>query len=335
MKLLVTTQILDLDDPILGFFHQWVEGFARSCEAVTVICLKEGRHNLPSNVRVLSLGKESHVSRAQYIFKFYRYIWRERHRYDAVFVHMNQIYVLLGGLLWRMWGKQVGLWYVHRSVTLSLRAAVVLVHVIFTTSPESFRIATRKRLCIGHGIDMRQFVPRPPTLARGLQVLTAGRISATKRIREMIDAVALMRDRGIDAELTIAGTSVTPQECAYEEGLPDYLFVHKIGSVIHANMPELLATKAVFLNLSATESMDKAVLEALAVGVPVVTSNGAFREMLAPYNLFVSEVSPAIVARALEHAHTVDISDLSHKVRIEHSLERLVEKIVEVLQVRV
>ena len=57
MRLLILTQKVDINDDILGFFHRWIEEFAKRCEKVIVICLQEGRHDLPSNVKVLSLGK--------------------------------------------------------------------------------------------------------------------------------------------------------------------------------------------------------------------------------------------------------------------------------------
>ena len=59
MKLLIITQKVDRNDPILGFFHRWLEEFAKNCEQVTVICLYKREYNLPGNVKVLSLGKES------------------------------------------------------------------------------------------------------------------------------------------------------------------------------------------------------------------------------------------------------------------------------------
>ena len=57
MRLLICTQTVDLNDPVLGFFHGWIAAFSRHCESVHVICLKEGRHSLPANVFVHSLGK--------------------------------------------------------------------------------------------------------------------------------------------------------------------------------------------------------------------------------------------------------------------------------------
>src|SRR3989344_232174 len=113
MRLLIVTQKVDKKDPILGFFHRWIEEFAKNFEKVTVVCLEKGEYNLPTNVKVLSLGKEERRSKAEYISRFYRYIWQERKNYDAVFVHMNQEYVLLGWKFWKLWGKKIFLWRNH------------------------------------------------------------------------------------------------------------------------------------------------------------------------------------------------------------------------------
>ena len=68
---LIITQIIDKDDPILGFFHRWVEEFAKHIDHIDVICLKKGEHTLPSNVSVYSLGKEGGESRIKYTFRVY------------------------------------------------------------------------------------------------------------------------------------------------------------------------------------------------------------------------------------------------------------------------
>ena len=85
MRLLICTQAVDLDDPVLSFFHRWLVEFSKHCESVHVICLREGRHELPPNVFIHSLGKESGRSQVKYVARFYRYIFRYRNEYDAVF----------------------------------------------------------------------------------------------------------------------------------------------------------------------------------------------------------------------------------------------------------
>jgi len=66
-NLLIVTQKMDKDDPILGFFNSWVKEFAKIVPFVTIICLKKGKSDLPDNTKVLSLGKEDGISKAKYI----------------------------------------------------------------------------------------------------------------------------------------------------------------------------------------------------------------------------------------------------------------------------
>src|SRR4051812_38865336 len=97
MKLLITTQKVDKNDPEFLFFYRWIEEFATKFSLVTVICLEERKHDLPANVKVFSLGKEQGESKLKYIKRFFSLIWAERANYDSVFVHMNPEYAVLGG----------------------------------------------------------------------------------------------------------------------------------------------------------------------------------------------------------------------------------------------
>src|SRR3990167_11503826 len=182
MKLLIITQVIDAEDSDLGFFVRWIEEFEKHAENIEIICLKLGKSDLPKNVRVHSLGKPYSAEatkgagkRLKYVLKFYRYIWQLRHEYDAVFVHMNPEYVILGGLFWRMWRKRIALWYTHKSVNFNLRLATLLSNVIFTASKESFRLKSSKIQVVGHGIDTDFFSP-DASVARGGWLLSVGRL---------------------------------------------------------------------------------------------------------------------------------------------------------------
>jgi hypothetical protein len=113
MRLLLITQKVDRSDPVLGFFHRWIEKFSKYYESITVICLYKGEYNLPNNVRVLSLGKENGKSKIEYIINFYKYIYQEKDNYDKVFVHMNQEYILLAGIVWKIMKKDIFMWRNH------------------------------------------------------------------------------------------------------------------------------------------------------------------------------------------------------------------------------
>src|SRR3989338_452188 len=158
MKLLICTQTVDTGDSDLGFFVRWIEEFAKHCEKVTVICLREGKHSLPANVRVYSLTSKNKFPRA---FQLIRSAVALRKEYTSVFVHMNPEYIVVAGMLWRLMNKRIVLWYTHKSVNLKLRVAAFLTDVIFTASKESFRLKSKKVRVMGHGIDTDFFTPDP------------------------------------------------------------------------------------------------------------------------------------------------------------------------------
>lgn len=336
MKLLIVTQVVDRNHSNLGFFHRWIEEFAGHAEQVQVICLYEGEHSLSKNVTVHSLGKERGAGRVAYLWRFYRYIWQLRHGYDAVLVHMNPEYVVLGGLLWRLWGKRVGLWYMHRSVTWWLRAAARIVHHIFTASPESCRVNSSKIIVTGHGIDLTPFETIEHVHGDGrIRLVSIGRVSASKGVAEMIDTQAELSRRGARATLVIAGGPLTAEDDSYTARLKEHVGenVTLLGPIQRSGIPALLANAEIFLNLSNTGSLDKAVLEALAAGVPAISSNEAFKIMLEPHGLFVQR-DPVAVADAIEQFLARDdratvVAQLQQEVREQHSLQKLVPRILE------
>lgn len=342
MKLLICTQAVDKTDSNLGFFHRWIEEFAAHCEQVTVICLYRGEYSFPSNVRVLSLGKEEKTSKLTRIFRFYSYIFECRNNYDAVFVHMNAEYAVLGGWLWRRWGKKVSLWYAHKSVTRTLQFAMRFLDYVFTVAPDSFKIQSEKIRAVGHGIDTELFKPDIRESSIETRLITTGRIAQSKKILEMLEVLDVLHERGKIFMFTIVGEATTPEEERYEAKLkqeigrrPYHAKVHMRGGLLHDNLPQVLNLHDMFLNFGMTGNMDKAGLEALSCGVPVLTTNTSFKDLLIPFDLFVPSNHPALIADTLEKF--VGKSDkeksgiaatLRNKVVADHSLTRLIPKIL-------
>ena len=77
---------------------------------------------------------------------------------------MNPEYVLLGGALWKLMGKKIGLWYAHGHLSGMLRVAHWITDVVFTSTTGGFNIPSPKRRVVGHGIDCERFsfVTRDP-----------------------------------------------------------------------------------------------------------------------------------------------------------------------------
>ncbi len=333
MKLLIITQVIDTKHPILGFFHRWVAEFAVHCEHVHVIALQVGNYDLPANVTVYSLGKERGTGRLGYLLRFFRLIISLRCEYDNVFVHMNQIYVILGAPLWRLWGKRVGLWYMHGAVPVSLRLAERFTNHIFTGSAESFRIKSRKVIVTGHGIDVLRFNPSP-TPTRDISLITVGRITPAKNLFTLLEILVQVR-RTHPATLTIVGSANTPLEQAYQSELQIFARTHGIedavlwaGRVTQSELPALLARARVFVTSAQNGSLDKAILESMALGLPVVSLAPGSRAL--PLGSAQCTTKEAAAAKIVEYLDTTTcyIPEYVAFVAKEHSLERLIPKIL-------
>lgn len=329
MKLLVITQVVDKTHPILGFFHRWLIEFSKSVDELHVIALFVGEHDLPSNVHVHSLGKEDGVGRLIYLWRFYKYIFSLK--YDNVFVHMNQVYVLLGWKWWKLTGKKIGLWYVHREVSLSLRLASTVVDTIFTTGPESFRLESKKVEHMGHGIAP---VSVESSLYEDgqLSLISIGRVSPVKRI-ELIGGVA----KKLDAKCVVVGGPGTKEDEVYfADMVEEFGEVSFTGPLSHEKALSYLADAHFFVHVSKTGSTDKVVLEALLAGVPVISTGEAFKDMLSPYGLWsegdsIEEVVSVLctyLTKSIEERRK-DITALQAEVREKHALASLITRICE------
>lgn len=365
MRLLIITQTVDLDDPVLGFFHEWLARFAEGCDHLTVICLQKGRHTLdPQKVTVLSLGKEGRrsafrwLARLRYALRFLSMIWRCRDSYESVFVHMNPEYIVLGGLWWRLWKKKIVLWYTHKSVTLWLRIAERLADRIATASRESFRLPSTKVTIAGHGIPADFFSSqgkRPPTNWLGL--LSVGRISPSKGHDVVLQAVDILRKKSDmpPMRVSIIGKVLNPADQAYLENaqriaqtfLLDKVAAHAVAieiavSVFYAEMPGIYHNSHILVHASETGSLDKVVLEALAAGRIVATSSEAIADLaqgeLADVVYRFHPRDPADLARTIEKIwrsgilQTIPNSKGEHYVRAHHDLDGLISRLVTLCQ---
>jgi glycosyltransferase involved in cell wall biosynthesis len=343
MRLLVTTQAVDKDDPALGFFHRWIEEFAKQCESVTVVCLRAGRRELPHNVEVLPLKKHTRIGRALELIGI---SWRKRASYDAVFVHMNPEYLVAVGWLWKLMGKRTALWYEHKKVNGMLRVGVWFAGTVFSASPRGFTIGTHKTHVMGHGMDTSRAMP-PHVPSKTVRLITSGRIAPTKHLEVLIDAFVLLKSRGIDVTFKNFGAPAVEDDIAYEQMLRKQLAVAGedashvlVGKVPHDALPLYRAEADYFLHASETGSLDKSVLDAILSGVIPLSSGAAYTEL---FGEFAQELSYkagdsealADAVQALERApeaHREKIRKvLKERVLASHSLERLIPRIIEAL----
>lgn len=348
LRLLWFNLATDADAPNLGFATEWINALAPHCDYIDVISMRVGRLDVAANVRVLSLGKERGYGEMRRAGRFYRLLWStlRARPHDACFAHMQPLFAAMGAPLLRLYGVPLTLWYAHRAVTLRLRLAAMAATRVVSPSRESFRLPGDKLRITGHGIDVDRFTPAEPAPGP-FTILCPGRIAPVKRLETLLAAAELMAEQGARFRLRFLG-AIYPQDRGYaadlqarvgRSGLKDS--VEFAGAVPHEQVPAELRRAHAMVNLSATGSIDKAVLEAMACGIPVVTANEAFVEMLAPWagQALTPPDDPQALAQRLQGLMAMDSGarvDLGRELRAlverDHSMQRLVENLLAVLR---
>jgi len=299
MKLLVITQAVDEENPVLGFFCHWIAELAKRVEHIHVICLAEGMHHFPANVVVHSLGKENGSrSRSAYALTFISLAWRLRREYSTVFVHMNAEYFTISGWLWKLLGKRTALWYNHPSNTVWLRIAGKFADIVFHTSPYAASAKFPHAVSMPAGIDTDIFTPAPQARDRRALYMQ-GRIMRSKRVDLALAALEKVR-ASVPATLTLVG----PEDPEYGKELRTRFAaliahgaVNFVGSKKNEETPALYRAHGAAINLAAAGHFDKTALEPMACETPVVVTSPAFQGLV-PDEWIVGD-TPEALAGAL------------------------------------
>jgi glycosyltransferase involved in cell wall biosynthesis len=286
MKILIITQKVDTEDSVLGFFHNWIAEFSKKFEKVSVICLQKGKYDLPKNVTVFSLGKESRRNKIKYVATFYRYILGLHADYDVVFVHMNQEYILLGGFLWKILRKKVFMWRNHHAGGILTGIASLFCNGIFCTSKYSYTARYKKTKIMPVGIDTDLFKCDLPIARKTNSVLFIGRISPVKKAHLLLEVLRSLNKKGIEFHAGFYGDYL-PKDEEYYNSLKEKVVEHNLSSKIsfEKGVPNRETVKIynqyqVTVNLSSSGMYDKTIFEAMACQSLVLASNENLRGLI-------------------------------------------------------
>ncbi len=337
MRLLIFTQKIDKNDSILGFFHTWLIEISKKFDSVSVICLELSEFDLPKNVTVFSLGKEKEVSKFVYVWNLYKYLFLISGTYEAVFIHMNQEYVLLAGLYWKMKNTPIYLWRNHPRGSVLTRMAVAMSTKVFCTSNQSFTARFKKTVIMPAGIDTRVFKPVPGVVRKKYSACVVGRIAPIKHVEVALEAVNILVKEGTQISLTIVG-SPQKKDFEYFNSLKKYAADQNLSNVVSfveavapESLPEIYSSHEICLNLTESGSFDKTIVESASCGaIPLVTSS-AFEGMLPPVCITTS--NPRDIADSLKKLLTaheqVEVQDKLKSFVDSQSLSALMDKLVE------
>jgi glycosyltransferase involved in cell wall biosynthesis len=112
--------------------------------------------------------------------------------------------------------------------------------------------------------------------------------------------------------------------------------IHFYGERPYSDIAEILREHDLFINISRTGSLDKAVLEAMACGLTVLTSNEAYRTVLPPA-YFLEHVSPEFIVERIKALADEPRPNQALRgiVTRDHALERTVDRLFSLVSGRV
>lgn len=349
MRLMMITRKVDKDDGLAGFTYDWVKKIGKKTDKLYIICLEKGNiQGLPENIKVIPVRqglpqKNIFLKKISDFFSFQKLAWQNVGRVDGIFCHMNPEYTISIWPLAKIFRKPIISWYAHGTVSFRLKLLEKMADKILTPSKESFRLKSKKVIITGHGIDTEKFKPAAKLPDDKFTIITVGRISPTKDLETLIKAARILvndfNEKNISVE--IVGAPGLKNHTGYYNSLFEMVkktslenYIKFRGSIPNEDIPKKLNDADLFVNLSNTGSVDKAILEAMSAGVIPLTSNEAFADIL-PENQIVKQNDFNALAKTLlyfknkSETEKEKIGQEMRQIVVEnHNLDKLTDKIV-------
>lgn len=272
-------QTVDRRDSALGFYHGWIAELAAHFDFITIFALRIGEYDLPENVKVIPLRPWGYRARLRTALRVIKLTVQHRHEYDAVFVHMNQEYLLVAGWLWKLLGKPAYMWRNHYEGNIFTDIAALFCNKIFYTSKSSYTAKYKNAVQMPVGVDVGSCHLDEPIERKPDSILFLGRFDASKRPDLVVEALGKLAKKGIQFTATFVGgpsdpASSLPKEVdarAEELGIAGQ--VSFVGPVPNTDTYRYYRSHAVYINCGKSGMLDKSLFKSIACGcLPIFTS---------------------------------------------------------------
>lgn len=156
---------------------------------------------------------------------------------------------------------------------------------------------------IPNGVDLERFGSNErEEKADVIRLLTVGRLSFTKRVEILIDAVETLHKEGCRVHFTIVGGG------EFEQPLKQIVADRNLGNIIELTgrvdaekMPHVYRQHDIFISASMQEGMSNAMLEAMASGLPIITTRcEGVEELIVDNGIVVESSDSSDIAAAIK-----------------------------------
>jgi glycosyltransferase involved in cell wall biosynthesis len=142
--------------------------------------------------------------------------------------------------------------------------AILLAKKIFMAGYENLKIS-KKSIYLPNGVNLKIFTPKKnKNLQKCVRLLSVGRLESQKNYPMLLESVS-----GLNVDVTIVGTGQLKFQLL-QKAKKMGIILKIIDKVPHNQMPSMYKKADIFVMSSLTEGNPKALLEALATGLPSV-----------------------------------------------------------------
>ena len=294
MNLLLINFVMDPQSQVLAWQTKVAFSLATYFDKVIVVTHQQKNiETMPGNVTIITipaffLKAPMRWFGGKYLLNLWLWKLNRKYHFDRCFIHMNFEWALRFAPFFKIKKIPVTVWYAHGTVSKLLKKALSYTDKILTSTKEGFRINSDKVVIIGQSIDTELFPLHLPVSVSG-KIIYVGRISPVKKIEALTEImeILIVKRNQQQFSLTIIGLPLTETDRKYYEDLKMNVrqkrlerFIRFEGQVSNDKISEYYLDTFLHLSCSNTGSMDKTLMEALACGCPVLTTNIALFDII-------------------------------------------------------
>lgn len=349
MNLLIINFVMDPKSQVLSW--QTKVAFSLSYSFEKVVVLTHERNNIldseiPTNTEIIVfplffLKAPMRWFGGKYLLNFWVLYLNWKYKFDRCFIHMNFEWATYFAPAFKLFNIPVIVWYAHGSVSKKLIRAHKFATRIVSSTIEGFRIPSNKLSLIGQSIDLDQFELIDFKDEKSSNLIYVGRISSSKNLEKIIDVLNLIVNKQDKKhiKLLIIGDTLTSNDKNYKARLLQQIETLNLQENVifkgHLQQNEIIGLyKDVFahISFSSTGSLDKTLVESLAVGCPVLTSNDAMVAILDhEYHIKLDDIYGAaiLVNNLFENQLNLNREKIRSIVIDKHDYKSFIKKLVE------
>ncbi len=290
-NLLLINYAMDENSPVFSHQAEAANEISNYFSQVFVLTSKVGSYPPKDNVYVFSTEWQ-HGRNFKNVLTFYRHVFYilRKEKIDVVFCHMTDVQSALLSIPLKVLGLHHFLWYAHATKSKFLTFSSYFVTGLITSTRGSLPVYKPNVHIIGQAINVQKFDYHVRDSFDFVKFVHLGRIDKSKRILEIVKCIEEVKSNNPRTSLTFYGSPSTLESAVYAEqillesrGKFEGDWLRFLAPVPRNSIGTLLSNFDVFIH-GYLGSLDKAILEATFIGIPVVTSNPEYLTIFGSWN---------------------------------------------------